>query len=1076
MKNRGVTLIALAVTTIVLLIISGVAISYLTGNTGLVNRANSSKEIAGVTEEKEVLSTSVAAAVGKSSKSKVEEVYLKRYFNQNIGEEVKDYTLTKSNDGLYHVKFVKSGREYVILDDGTVKSNDEFEKEDYARLIPSAIKSLEKGERQEIRLSTNKTSRVSWSTTDETIVRIETTSENKVINVLGLKNGKTTVIAKVDGLEAKCEIEVKTNPKGITLSQSELTIDLSTNKKTIQLTANITPNDSGVDKTVDWKSGDTSIAKVDEYGYVTGISNGETRVTATTVNGLIATCMVTVETTPISISLNKSSATIDTTKDSALQLIATINPPTANKDIEITWKTSRESLAKVVPKEAKENRAEAEVIGGEESGVAIITATTKNGCSAQCSVIVGATITGINIVPQEQAIEIGEEYQLHAEKYPESSKESIGWKIIEEKPDDGAESVATINSDGVVTGVAHGTVTIQATGRDSLITSTSTVKVQTAPKSVTLDTTEKVIDLSTDSKLFKLNATINPSTANVFLNLTWSTSDADVAKVDENGNVYAVGNGTATITVKTGNEKIATCKVTVQTSPTGIALKKKEVVVNRSSDKNKTAELEAIITPSTANVFRNLSWSAEDPKIVTVTKRKSDLQEDKEVKADVTGLENGSTIVTVRTENGLEASCKVIVETKIIGITVSPASAVIEVGETVQFEATKKPSIGTTEGVTWRSENESVATVDQNGLVTGVGNGVVKIKVKSSSGLIHQSVTVTVQTSPTGISMKDSLALDLSTKVSDTLQATITPSTANVNKEITWKSDNTGIATVDGNGKVTAVGNGTTKITATTANGKSASCTVTVTTAITSLTVSPTSKTLKTGETVQLTAAKNPSTATEGITWTSSNSSVATVNQNGLVTAKGSGTATITVKSSTGGKSATCTITVSNPAQTKTYSPKKYYGNWLADYGETSFTGYKEWASYDLGGSYNIQSLSGSITIQMTSYEKAERFCTFGVKIEAYNGSSWDVIYKRTTEYGDWTTSGSCKINENIEGFKDIHDVINKTMDGSPSSTKHNNSLTKQNKKYSKIRLMLYLSNTVPESLSATGSVNLKVY
>ena len=112
----------------------------------------------------------------------------------------------------------------------------------------------------------------------------------------------------------------------------------------------------------------------------------------------------------------------------------------------------------------------------------------------------------------------------------------------------------------------------------------------------------------------------------------------------------------------------------------------------------------------------------------------------------------------------------------------------------------------------------------------------------------------------------------------------------------------------------------------------------------------------------------------------------------------------------------------------------------------------------------------------MTSYEKAERFCTFGVKIEAYNGSSWDVIYKRTTEYGDWTTSGSCKINENIEGFKDIHDVINKTMDGSPSSTKHNNSLTKQNKKYSKIRLMLYLSNTVPESLSATGSVNLKVY
>ena len=116
---------------------------------------------------------------------------------------------------------------------------------------------------------------------------------------------------------------------------------------------------------------------------------------------------------------------------------------------------------------------------------------------------------------------------------------------------------------------------------------------------------------------------------------------------------------------------------------------------------------------------------------------------------------------------------------------------------------------------------------------------------------------------------------------------------ANRNTGITWNSSNTGVATVDQSGNVTAKANGTTTITATTQNGKRASCTVTVTTAITSLTVSPTSKTLKTGETVQLTATKNPSTATEGITWTSSNSSVATVNQNGLVTAKGSGTATI---------------------------------------------------------------------------------------------------------------------------------------------------------------------------------------
>ena len=92
-ENKGVTLIALAVTVIVLLIISGVTISYMTGENGIINQSKESKKFAGTVEEKEVLNTSVAAAVGKSSKSKVEENNLKKYLNQNVGDEVKDYTL-----------------------------------------------------------------------------------------------------------------------------------------------------------------------------------------------------------------------------------------------------------------------------------------------------------------------------------------------------------------------------------------------------------------------------------------------------------------------------------------------------------------------------------------------------------------------------------------------------------------------------------------------------------------------------------------------------------------------------------------------------------------------------------------------------------------------------------------------------------------------------------------------------------------------------------------------------------------------------------------------------------------------
>ena len=96
-----------------------------------------------------------------------------------------------------------------------------------------------------------------------------------------------------------------------------------------------------------------------------------------------------------------------------------------------------------------------------------------------------------------------------------------------------------------------------------------------------------------------------------------------------------------------------------------------------------------------------------------------------------------------------------------------------------------------------------------------------------------------------------------------------------------------------------------------TQNGYTAQCSVPVITSITSLAVSPTSKTLNIGETVQLTGTVTPTSTTEGVQWASSNTNVATVSSSGLVTAKSAGTATITFKNSSSTKYASCMITVS---------------------------------------------------------------------------------------------------------------------------------------------------------------------
>ena len=211
-ENKGITLIALAVTVIVLLIISGVTISYMTGENGIINQSKESKKFAGTVEEKEVLNTSVAAAVGKSSKSKVEENNLKKYLNQNVGDEVKDYTLEK-RDGYYSVTFTATGNEYAVWENGTVQDMDEYTKTPYLKLDPSELNALETGSSQVIKAITNVNNpSIKWETSNSNIVTIQKKS-NTEITVTGKSNGSTVITAKIDKLETKCQVTLITSPK-----------------------------------------------------------------------------------------------------------------------------------------------------------------------------------------------------------------------------------------------------------------------------------------------------------------------------------------------------------------------------------------------------------------------------------------------------------------------------------------------------------------------------------------------------------------------------------------------------------------------------------------------------------------------------------------------------------------------------------------------------------------------------------------------------------------------------------------------------------------------------------------------
>ena len=180
----------------------------------------------------------------------------------------------------------------------------------------------------------------------------------------------------------------------------------------------------------------------------------------------------------------------------------------------------------------------------------------------------------------------------------------------------------------------------------------------------------------------------------------------------------------------------------------------------------------------------------------------------------------------------------------------------------------------------------------------------------AGDGLVAVSYAVQV----TGISISRS-SLSLTPGSSANLSATVSPADAQ-NKSVVWSSSNANVATVSSSGKVTGVANGTTIITVKSADKPSISrtCTVTVTTPASGVTVTPESAVLNKGETKQLSAVVAPSSATnKSVTWTSDNPGVASANSSGLVTAVSDGTAVITAKTSSGGYTDTCKVTVKTP-------------------------------------------------------------------------------------------------------------------------------------------------------------------
>jgi len=232
-----------------------------------------------------------------------------------------------------------------------------------------------------------------------------------------------------------------------------------------------------------------------------------------------------------------------------------------------------------------------------------------------------------------------------------------------------------------------------------------------------------------------LTVDITPSNA-TNTNVTWSTSNASVATVD-NGTVTAVAVGSATITVTTASgNKTAACTVTV-TAAGGAPVAVTGVTLNKTTLALTVLEHETLhqtVAPENAT-NKAVTWSSSNASVATVND------------GLVTAVAVGTATITVTTVDGsITASCEVTVSAPIAvtGVTLNKNSLTLPIGEYETLHETVAPSNAANKAVTWSTNNPSRATVNNNGLITPVAVGTVTITVTTVDGSITATCTVTV--------------------------------------------------------------------------------------------------------------------------------------------------------------------------------------------------------------------------------------------------------------------------------------------------------------------------------------------
>ncbi|MCQ2137098.1 MAG: Ig-like domain-containing protein [Bacteroidales bacterium] len=737
-------------------------------------------------------------------------------------------------------------------------------------------------------------SKLIWTSSNEELVTVNQLGEIYSKQVSGDDNTATIRVSSADDPEvfAECKVTVSCKVTGVRFETTDIYVKEGC---TAQAKAVVYPARSD-NKDIEWKSSDNAVAKVDANGLVTGVKAGDAVITVKTKDGSKeASCTVHVISRVASISIKASSNEIPCGSSASLK--ATITPGNATFP-GVKWTSSNENVASV----DSTGKVEALSVGH----ATIIASSCDGGFTASCEIRVTSALTSISLKSKEIDI-----YQ--------GASAAIG---ISYTPADATDAnIKWTSSDTTVVQVINGTAVAMKPGKATVTASCGKIddhcliNVYAHLTGIELD--KQSISLIKGNS-GSLKATLSPKGISEEDSVTeWVSSDESVAKVSQDGLVTALKSGTCVITVYSKDKKFnSKCNVSVTNPVKSFALAPSANVLYE----NETVQLSTSdITPTDADAA-TYTWESSDKAIATVSST-----------GLVTAVKAGKATITakVKGNESVKASASVEVKCHVSGISAGKSELELTVGETESgVKVTVSPDRASDKTFTATSSDSSIAkvTINQDGTISiqalKAGNAQISLKSKDQGKecVIKVNVIEFVPVSEVVISRK---AIAIIEGKSDTLSAKVLPANAH-DKELLWKSSDETVVKVT-NGQISAIKAGTATISVSSAGNSSASasCTVTVNPApvpVTSLTPTSSSITITegTGKKVSITVA--PSNATDkSLTWSSSNTKVATVQADGQINAIAPGTATITAKANDGSnKSCSISVTVisNTPAPT----------------------------------------------------------------------------------------------------------------------------------------------------------------